>query len=222
MSSLPPPQQQQSQSQPQPHHPQHQQQQQQQQPSPSQVQRTEEARAAFTASLHSVGANLDADLRARAANLHENAAALAKQEADLQRATAKLSQQNDQWTKIADQARQGLKEIGDVQNWAELIERDLLIVEETLRLAEDGDKDNDDDNTDTDMDMDMNTDHANSNHHDGGDGHRHSNNKADDQPEERDRVLVLDGIDHGGSEGENNTDSAKKQTGRESLWRRWW
>lgn len=35
-----------------------------------------------------------------------------------------------------DGARQGLKEIGDVQNWAEMIERDLLVVEEVLRQVE--------------------------------------------------------------------------------------
>ncbi|KAL1884544.1 hypothetical protein Plec18167_002134 [Paecilomyces lecythidis] len=105
-------------------------------PQPSPAQRTAEARTAFTASLNSVGSNLDAELRSRAANLHSNAAALNKQENELQRATAGLAKQNDQWQKVADQAREGLKEIGDVQNWAELIERDLLIVEETLRLAE--------------------------------------------------------------------------------------
>ncbi|KAL2008606.1 hypothetical protein VTN00DRAFT_6800 [Thermoascus crustaceus] len=110
--------------------------QQHQQPQPPPSQRTAEARAAFTASLNSAGSNLDADLRARAANLHENAAALSKQETELKRATADLARQNDQWQKVADQAREGLKEIGDVQNWAELIERDLLIVEETLRLVE--------------------------------------------------------------------------------------
>ena len=103
---------------------------------PSKEQRTLEARLAFTASLHSVGANLDSDLRLRAADLHENAAALQSQEDSLRKATADLAKQNDQWEKIADQTRAGLKEIGDVQNWAEMIERDLLIVEETLRLAE--------------------------------------------------------------------------------------
>ncbi|KAJ9212868.1 transcriptional regulator family: GCN5-like 1 [Paecilomyces variotii] len=105
-------------------------------PQPSPAQRTAEARTAFTASLNSVGSNLDAELRSRAATLHSNAAALTKQENELQRATANLAKQNDQWQKVADQAREGLKEIGDVQNWAELIERDLLVVEETLRLVE--------------------------------------------------------------------------------------
>lgn len=102
-------------------------------PSP---QRTAEAKAAFEASLRSVGANYEADLRDRARNLHENAAALDKQEGDVQRATSALAKQNDQLAKVADQARDGLKEIGDVQNWAELIERDLLVIEETVRLAE--------------------------------------------------------------------------------------
>ncbi|KAL5364164.1 hypothetical protein BJX96DRAFT_156841 [Aspergillus floccosus] len=102
-------------------------------PSP---QRTAEAKAAFEASLRSVGANYESDLRDRARNLHENAAALDKQEDDVRRATGALAKQNDQLAKVADQARDGLKEIGDVQNWAELIERDLLVIEETVRLAE--------------------------------------------------------------------------------------
>src|SRR5215471_10931470 len=97
----------------------------------SKAQDTEEARAAFTASLTSVGSNLDADMRARAANLHENAVSLTKQEEELRKNTQSLAKQGEELQKLADQGRQGLKEVGDLQNWAELIERDLLIVEET-------------------------------------------------------------------------------------------
>ncbi|KAE8148368.1 hypothetical protein BDV25DRAFT_168500 [Aspergillus avenaceus] len=106
-------------------------------PTPDQQsQRTAEAKAAFTASLRSAATNYDSQLRDRARNIHDNATVLDKQEADVRRATEQLAKQNDQLAKVADQARDGLKEIGDVQNWAELIERDLLIVEETVRLAE--------------------------------------------------------------------------------------
>ncbi|GFG14707.1 biogenesis of lysosome-related organelles complex 1 subunit 1 [Aspergillus udagawae] len=104
--------------------------------SPTPSQRTLEAKAAFTASLRSAGANYDAELRDRARTLHENAAALDKQEAELRRTTAELGRQNEQWEKVAETAREGLKEIGDVQNWAELIERDLLVVEEMLKEVE--------------------------------------------------------------------------------------
>lgn len=122
--STPPPQSQSQDQQPQP------------QPQLDKAQRTAEAKAAFTASLNSVGSNLDSDLRARAATIHENASALEKQQDDLQRSTKELSKQNDSWQKVADMGREGLKEVGDVQNWAELIERDLLVLEETVRLAE--------------------------------------------------------------------------------------
>ncbi|KAB8240126.1 hypothetical protein BDV35DRAFT_402629 [Aspergillus flavus] len=104
-------------------------------------QRTTEAKTAFEASLRSVGANYETALRDRARTLHDNSTVLDKQEADVRRATEQLAKQNDQLAKVADQARDGLKEIGDVQNWAELIERDLLIVEETVRLAEEGEGD---------------------------------------------------------------------------------
>ena len=111
----------------------------QQQPQQQQEQRTAEARAAFTASLSSVGSSLDADLRSRATNLHSNAAALSKQEADLAKETAALSKHSAQWQKMADTSQEKLKEIGDVQNWAEMIERDLLVIEETLRAVEEDD-----------------------------------------------------------------------------------
>lgn len=98
--------------------------------------RTAEARAAVTSTLSSVGTSIDNDLRLRAADLHANSAAIAKQEKELAKQTAALSKQADQWQKLADQSTKKLNEIGDIQNWAEMIERDLLVVEETLRLVE--------------------------------------------------------------------------------------
>ncbi|MCJ1472037.1 hypothetical protein MMC13_000682 [Lambiella insularis] len=99
-------------------------------------QRTTEARTAFLASLHSVGSQHDADLQARAHDLHASAAAIAKQEAELAAQTARLAQQTAQYQQLADDSRGKLKEIGDVQNWAEMLERDLLVLEETVRIAE--------------------------------------------------------------------------------------
>lgn len=41
---------------------------------------------------------------------------------------------------MLEKGEKGLKEVGDVQNWAECIERDLLVLEETLREVEEGDE----------------------------------------------------------------------------------
>ena len=116
-------------------------QEQQQQQELEREQRTAEAKTAFTASLLSVGANHDVELRSRAKTLHENSNILAKQEADVARTTGELGKQNEQLEKVTDKARDGLKEIGDVQNWAEVIERDLLVLEETVRMVEEGGQD---------------------------------------------------------------------------------
>ncbi|KAI9848957.1 MAG: hypothetical protein M1837_005846 [Sclerophora amabilis] len=98
----------------------------------------EEARAALTASLNAVGSSLSSDIQSRATNLHANSAHLSSQQADVSRETAVLQKQNSQLQKMADNSGDKLKEIGDVQNWAEMIERDLLVIEDTLRMAEEG------------------------------------------------------------------------------------
>ncbi|KAJ5129767.1 GCN5-like 1 [Penicillium bovifimosum] len=101
-------------------------------------QRQKEALAAFTATLLSVGTNLEAPLRDRAANIQSNAVALERQEAELAENTQRLARQNQQWVGLADETREGLKEIGDVQNWAEMIERDLLALEDMMDDVEGG------------------------------------------------------------------------------------
>ena len=98
--------------------------------------RTAEARAAVAASLASVGSSVDQEMRTRAADLHANAEAISKQEKELEKSTAALAKQSAQWQKLADTSTKKLNEIGDIQNWAEMIERDLLVLEETLRLVE--------------------------------------------------------------------------------------
>ncbi|KAJ2815917.1 hypothetical protein IWW50_006675, partial [Coemansia erecta] len=39
------------------------------------------------------------------------------------------------WTKLVDQFNGALKELGDVQNWAQVIERDMLDVAATLEVV---------------------------------------------------------------------------------------
>lgn len=104
-----------------------------------------EALAAFTATLHSVGTNLEVPLRDRAATITANASALDKQENELAAHTGRLARQNAQWMGLADETREGLKEIGDVQNWAEVIERDLLVLEEMMGRVEEGERNDEED-----------------------------------------------------------------------------
>lgn len=97
-----------------------------------------EARAAVVAS---IGNMLDSELQSRAGILHENAAALEKQERDVLRATEGLRRETQKLKAEADKAARKVKELGNVQNWAEVLERGFLVLEETVRLANDGSDD---------------------------------------------------------------------------------
>jgi len=103
---------------------------------PESARRTAEARAAVAASLVAVGGSVDSEMRTRAADVHANAESIAKQERELEKQTGRLAKQSTQWQKLADSSTKKLNEIGDIQNWAEMIERDLLVLEETLRLVD--------------------------------------------------------------------------------------
>ncbi|KAH8907058.1 hypothetical protein BR93DRAFT_978551 [Coniochaeta sp. PMI_546] len=94
-----------------------------------------EARQAVLAS---IGNMLDASLRDRASVLHSNAAAIAKQERDVARATDALRRENDRLARVAGDAAKKVKELGNVQNWAEVLESDFLALEETIRLVREG------------------------------------------------------------------------------------
>lgn len=98
--------------------------------------RQAEARAAVDASLNSVGSSYDTKLQSRAAALHSSAEAIVKQDKELAKQKQALAKQTAEWKRLADTTTKQLNEFGDVQNWTEMLERDLLVLEETMRLVE--------------------------------------------------------------------------------------
>ncbi|KAG7111838.1 hypothetical protein HYQ45_001885 [Verticillium longisporum] len=104
-------------------------------PSPDQQRHVAEARAAVVASIGNI---LDSELQSRATMLHANAAAISRQERDVVRATDGLRRENDKLAKWSGDAARRVKELGNVQNWAEVLERDFLVLEETMRLVREG------------------------------------------------------------------------------------
>lgn len=103
-----------------------------------------EARAAVLASLESAGSHYDTKFQRRATDLHANATAITKQEAELQKQTSALAKEGAKWQRQLDRATKCVNEIGHVQNWAEMLERDFLVLEETLRLVEEEEEEDDD------------------------------------------------------------------------------
>ena len=95
-----------------------------------------EAQAAVLATLEAAGSNYDSQYQRRAVDLHANATSIAKQEAQLKNDTVALAKESAKWQKELDKATKGLNEFGDMQNWAEVMERDFMVLEETLRLVE--------------------------------------------------------------------------------------
>lgn len=105
-------------------------------PTPSQTAQIAQARDALVASL---GNALDTELQSRAALLHNNQRAIEKQERDVGRALEELRKEDEKLMKVLNEGSRKVKELGDVQNWAERLERDFLVVEETMRLVNEGD-----------------------------------------------------------------------------------
>ncbi|KAJ6008395.1 GCN5-like 1 [Penicillium herquei] len=164
--------------------------------------RQQEALAAFTATLHSVGTNLEAPLRERATIINSNAVSLERQEAELAGHSAKLAKQNEGWEKMADETRAELKEIGDVQNWAEVLERDLLVLESMMDDVEGfGSHDEDEDHPEMSVD-EMDVDHD----HDGID-------------QNGDTDFVINGNGNGNGNGNKDHDDGKK---KRWSWFFWW
>lgn len=106
--------------------------------SPETLRQIAEARTALEASMQNIGTSLSADLQSRAQNLHSNSAQLDKQMKDVEKGTTGLRKETEKLGKLAKEGEKKMKELGNVQNWAEMLERDFLVLGETLRLARKG------------------------------------------------------------------------------------
>jgi uncharacterized coiled-coil DUF342 family protein len=96
-----------------------------------------------TSSTKSTSALVSATLREHTAPLTERTEAIvsASQSVSAQRRnlvqdTQKLSRQAQELEKTLDQSVDQLKEMGDLQNWAEVVFRDISVIEEILRMVE--------------------------------------------------------------------------------------
>ena len=54
------------------------------------------------------------------------------------KATEGLRRENERLNKVVVEGGRKVKELGNVQNWAEMLERDFLVLGETLRLVQEG------------------------------------------------------------------------------------
>ncbi|KAH6646731.1 hypothetical protein BKA67DRAFT_580417 [Truncatella angustata] len=104
-------------------------------PSPSSPQQTAQARAALVGTISNL---LDSELQSRAELLHQNARALEGQERDVAKATEALRKENDKLLKVVREGSRKVLETGNVQNWAEVLERDFLVLEDTMRRVRRG------------------------------------------------------------------------------------
>lgn len=99
-------------------------------------QQTAEARNAFLTHLSSTATSHLNPLQSRAADIQANSTALNTQTQSVQSGTRDLEKESQKYEKVLGEAGKGLKEIGDVQNWAEMLERDLGMLEEMMETVE--------------------------------------------------------------------------------------
>jgi uncharacterized protein (DUF3084 family) len=90
------------------------------------------------ASLNSVGASIDTELKARATQIHENSKALADQEGYIKKETKGLAKENDNLQKLLDKTKKQMKGLDDLDGNIGDFDADMAMLEETLRLVEEG------------------------------------------------------------------------------------
>lgn len=104
--------------------------------SPPPTQQTSEARHAFLTALSSTAQSSLTPLQSRASAIHAASKHIDAQQQTLEKTTEKVAKEQKQHEKVAEDAGAKLKELGDVQNWAEMLERDLLVLEDMMGTVE--------------------------------------------------------------------------------------
>ncbi|KAK7202767.1 hypothetical protein BZA70DRAFT_93106 [Myxozyma melibiosi] len=96
---------------------------------------TADLRRQFYKDLQSLTQYVDRDLRQRITSVHANSKHIATQSKEIRVRTGALAKDATKWEELSGKATQALKEAGDVQNWAEILEVEISALEETMRIV---------------------------------------------------------------------------------------
>ena len=102
----------------------------------TQAEQTADARKAFLSSLGVASKEIDTDLQSRAKAIHENSAALTKQEKDLQEQTKKLAKENNDTEKWLEKSKTKLAEFDSLDDLGDGLEDGLADLEAILDVME--------------------------------------------------------------------------------------
>ncbi len=80
--------------------------------------------------------SLDREIRARVATISANAATIEKQTADLQGSARRMGKINKQCGSILNSTQIRLKDIGHLQNWVELLDQDMTLLDGMLAIVD--------------------------------------------------------------------------------------
>ncbi|ODQ56461.1 hypothetical protein SAICODRAFT_28601 [Saitoella complicata NRRL Y-17804] len=78
---------------------------------------------------------IDNGVRYRISTIHTNSTNIASQTRSLSTHSARLTKSVKQWQDMAGGARGQLKQVGDLENWAEVLEREVRVLEEAVGMA---------------------------------------------------------------------------------------
>lgn len=88
----------------------------------------------FQKELETVGKSVEEPLKNRMIEIHDNDKLIAQQRSKLQKQTGNLQKTTKQLEQLANSALNKVKEAGDVQNWAEMLDQDIRVLEQTVKL----------------------------------------------------------------------------------------
>ncbi|VVT49747.1 uncharacterized protein SAPINGB_P002423 [Magnusiomyces paraingens] len=94
------------------------------------------AQARLAADLAAVPVALEAPLVERITEIHANQRRICAQAEQLDSDVAALRKLNAKWRNLTTSTRNKLKDYGDVQNWAEIVDQDLRVIEETIKIVQ--------------------------------------------------------------------------------------
>jgi hypothetical protein len=77
--------------------------------------------------MNSIGQTATQELQARAVDLHANTKVIEKQEKVLATGVKGLGKEREKLGRVVGEGMKVIKELGNVQNWAEVLERDFLV-----------------------------------------------------------------------------------------------